>query len=121
LKQYSLDFCDFVHHENGVLEVIVHEGVEITSDMAHEFLGAIDNIEPKVVAALVNRKNNYSYTFSANFILAKANSVKYLAIVNYRKLMWPLKGAFFPKKYRIAFFDNTEEATEWLLFKLNEK
>ena len=120
MKQYSLDFCDFVHHDNGILEIIVHEGVEITGEMAREFLDAISNMQPKVVAALVNRKNDYSYTFTANIILAKTNLVKYLAVVKYGKLKWPLNGAFSPKIYRIAFFNNIPEATEWLLLKLNE-
>jgi len=119
VKQYSLDFCDFFHHDNGILEIVAHEGIEVTADMAHEFLDTVNSIEPKVVAALVNRKNNYSYTFAADIIFAKSKVVKYLAIVKYGKFPWPLKGTFFPKFYSLAFFDNVDEAMKWLLLKIN--
>ena len=91
----------------------------ITADMAHEFLDTIRDIEPKVEAVLVNRKNTYSYTFGANIIFAKSNVVKYLAVVKYGRVEWPMKGSLFPKLFSISFFENVPEATEWLLLKLS--
>ncbi|MDH5517463.1 MAG: hypothetical protein OEY36_06550 [Gammaproteobacteria bacterium] len=120
MKEYHLDFVDFQHHESGVLEVIVHQGVEITSEQAHQFLDTIAAIEPKVRGVLVNRKNPYSYTFKANVVLAASNTVEHVAVVKYSRLPWPLNGIMFPKFYRLAFFDNYDEAYDWLLAKLEE-
>jgi len=121
LQEYSLEFCDFIYHDNGILEVIVKEGVEITAESAHQFLHAIEQMQPKVTAALVNRKHPYSYTFQANLILAGSKVVEDVAVVKYTKMSWPLKGVFFPKFYHLAFFDNYEEASEWLLAKLKKR
>ena len=121
MKEYHLDFVDFYHHDNGILEVVVHKGIEITAEKAHQFLDAIAAIEPKVSCALVNRKNPYSYTFKANLILAASKTVENVAIVKYSRLKWPLKGIMFPKFYHMAFFDNYTEAMEWLGTKLKKR
>ena len=117
MKEYSLDFCNIIHHDNGILEVVVNDGVEVTAEMARQFVGKAVDIKPEVTAILVNRKYDYSYTFKANIILASSKNIECLAVVKYKKMGWPLKSFFFPKFYKLAFFDNTEEATEWLLKK----
>ena len=115
MKSYNLNFCDFIHYDNGILELVVHENMEVTGVMAQQILDTIASIEPKVVLALINRKNEYSLTFKANLLFAASKLVEYLAVVKYRKKKWPLKGALYPKFYHLAFFDNVHEATEWLL------
>ena len=117
MNSYNLDFCDFIHHDNGILELVVHEGMEVSGVMAQQTLDRIASIKPKVVLVLVNRKNKYSLSFKANLLFAASKLVEYLAVVNYGKKKWPMKGAFYPKFYRLAFFDNVPEATEWLLLK----
>lgn len=120
MRDYKLDFCLLTHHDNGILEIVVNEGVEINAAMANEFLDKIDSIKPKVTHALVNRKNQYSYSFKANFILASSKVIDCVAVVKYKKRIWPLNGVLFPKFYNLAFFDNVESATKWLLDKQND-
>ena len=112
-----MDFLDFIHHDNGILEVIAHQDIEINEAMALEFLNFVENIQPKVSKALVNRINKYSYTFKATMILAKANVVQDVAVVKYGRLPWPLKGIATPKLYHLAFFDDYNEAINWLSLK----
>ena len=117
MKEYTLDFVDFIHHDNGILEAITHEDVEINGVMASEFLNFIENIQPKVSKVLVNRINKYSYTFKANLIFAKTKLSIDVAVVKYGRAPWPFKGVFFPKFYHLAFFDNLDEAMNWLSIK----
>ena len=117
MKKYNIDFCDFIHHDDGILEIIVHKNIEINETMTKEFFSFIESIEPKVTKFLVNRINKYSYTFKANLMLAKSKLAKDVAVVKYGRLPWPLKGFFTPKLYHLAFFDNCDEAVNWLRLK----
>ena len=64
MKEYALDFCNLIHHDNGILEIIVDEGVEITGDMAHQFLdriAAIKEIENRYGRTLAKLVDEYNY------------------------------------------------------------
>ena len=117
MKKNKMNFVDFIHHDNGILEVIIHQDIEINESMALEFLNHIENIQPKVLKALVNRKNKYSYTFKATMMLAKTKIVQDVAVVKYGRLPWPLKGFFTPKFYHLAFFDDYNAGLNWLTLK----
>lgn len=117
MKNYRLDFGTFIHHDNGVLEAIVDEDIELSEEMVNEFFNLIKSIDPKLKACLINRKNQYSYSFKANFMLASSNLVDYVAVLKYGRLPWPLRGIFTPKIYRLGFFDDYDEAMLWLLNK----
>ena len=118
--QYKLSFGVLFHHDNGVLETLIDNGIELTEEMVNEFFNVIRSIEPKVELCLVNRKNAYSYTFKANMMLASSDLVKYVAVLKHGRLPWPLKGIFSPKLYRLGFFDDYDEAMSWLLEKNNK-
>ncbi|MDH5633291.1 MAG: hypothetical protein OEZ10_09920 [Gammaproteobacteria bacterium] len=121
MKEYRTDFCSFFRHDNGILEIVVDEGIEVDDKKTQQFLDTIAAIEPKVELALVNRINKYSYTFKANMMLASARVVPYVAVVNYKRPPWPLSGVFFPKFYNLAFFGKYQEAEQWLLGKTQRK
>ncbi len=118
MKEYHISIGTFLHHDNGVLEIIIDAGVDVTPEMTTEFFTAVRAIEPRVRACLVNRKNTYSYTFKANMMLASAKVVDFVAVVKYKKRPWPLSGLFSPKFYSMGFFDEYDEAMQWLLDKL---
>ena len=117
MKKYSIYFCDFFLHDNGILEIIIHEDVEMTGAMTQEYFDFIESIKPKTRKFLVNRINKYSYTFKASMLLAMSKLPEDVAIVKYNRLPWPLKGVFTPKFYHLAFFDNRDKAIKWLLDK----
>lgn len=50
-------------------------------------------------------------------MLARSKIPKDVAVVKYGRLPWPLKGFFTPKLYHLAFFDNRDEAINWLRLK----
>lgn len=117
MKHYRLDFGTFIHHENGIFEAIVDDGIELSEEMVKEFFELIKSIEPKIKLCLVNRKNRYSYSFKANFMLASSKLADYVAVVKNDRRIWPVNKLFTPKFYGIAFFDNYNEAIFWLLEK----
>jgi len=117
MKTYQLHFGSFIHHDNGILELIVDKDIEISEAMVNELFDLIKNIEPKIEMCLVNRKNSYSYSFKANLMLASSNLARYVAVLKHGRLPWPINGLFTPKFYRLGFFDNYEDATSWLLNK----
>lgn len=117
MKSYRLNFGTFILHDNGVLEAIVDDNVEMTEEMVNEFFNLIKSIEPKLETCLINRKNKYSYSFKANLMLASSNLVNYVAVLKYGRLPWPIKDIFTPKIYRLGFFDDYDEAILWLLNK----
>jgi len=119
MKEYRLDFGRFIHHANGVLEAIIDEGYEITESMIREYFDLVKQIEPKVTACLINRKNNYSYSFEANVMLSSADIVDYVAVINYGKLPWPMKGMLMPENYELEFFNDYDAGMNWLEAKIN--
>lgn len=114
MKKLQIDFCDFIYHDDGILEVIVKPDIEIDSVMAKEYLNFLESIEPTPSQFLVNRINKYSYTFKASLLLASAKVPQNVAVVKYGRLPWPLKGLFTPTLYRLAFFDERDAAINWL-------
>ena len=117
MKKYNLYFCDFIYHDDDIMEVIVHNNVEINESMAQEYFDFLKTIEPKPSKFLVNRINKYSYTFKANLKLATSKIPEDVAVVKYGRLPWPIKGFFTPKLYHLAFFDERDEAINWLRLK----
>jgi len=119
MQNYRLKFGSFIHHDNGIFETIIDEDVELSEQMVQEFFDLILSIEPKLELCLINRKNNYSYSFKANMMLASSNIANHVAVVKYGKLPWPISKLLTPKFYRIGFFDDYYEAMLWLLKKNN--
>ena len=102
-KEYRLAFGSFIFYDNGILETILDDGIEVSGEMADEYLDLMRSIGPRLIGCLANRKNSYSFSFKASLKLAAADTVKFVAVVKYGGLPWPLKGSLSPKFYRMRF------------------
>ena len=114
MQEHRLDFGSFIVHDNGILETVVDEGVELNEDNVKAFFNLIEELKPQPRLCMVNRMHQYSYTFKANMLLASSKLMDKVAVVKYGRVPWPLKGLFNPKIYRIAFFDDRNNAIAWL-------
>ena len=116
---YELPFAKIIILSDSIAEVIINENVEMTLAMVehyHEFLLS-HLVSP--FSLLINKVNNYTYTFDAQVNLATLNEINAMAVVAYtratkisteylkssvpRKIDWNLKICF-----------NREEALNWL-------
>lgn len=113
MQEYKHKFADFIF-DGGILEIIIHDKVEVTEAIVEEIFCLIKSIEPKISLVLINRINRYSYTFKANIMLATTKLADYVAVVKYGRSPWPLSSFFSPKFYRLAFFDDRSVAIDWL-------
>lgn len=113
MQEYKLKFARFIC-DDSIPEIIIHADIEVTSSMVTEIFDLIKSIEPKISLIPVNRINLYSYSFKANIMLVTSKLADYVAVVNYGRLPWPLKGFLAPRFYRLAFFDERNSAINWL-------
>lgn len=114
MEEHRLDFGTFILHDNGILETVIDDGVELNEEKIKLFFSLIEELRPQPKLCLVNRKHKYSYTFKANMLLATSKLVDKVAIVKYGRMPWPLKGLFNPNLYSLAFFDDRDSAIAWL-------
>jgi hypothetical protein len=81
--KHRLSFGFYKIFANNIVEVTADEGVEMTLEMVeecHEFMS--ENVEGEF-ALLINRINNYTYTYEAKLSVASYTGLKALAFVCY--------------------------------------
>ena len=81
--KHRLSFGFYKVFANNIVEVTADEGIEMTLEMVeecHEFVN--ENVEGDF-ALLINRINNYSYTYEAKLSVASYEGLKALAFVCY--------------------------------------
>ncbi|NQZ81732.1 MAG: hypothetical protein HRT52_12020 [Colwellia sp.] len=106
----------------NVFEVIADEGVEITLEMIDECHEFVDKYIQGDFALLVNRINNYSYTYEAKLSIASYEGLKAIAFVYYNseslQVIDDLQGKRLMDKWNTKSFSGLElgwqQAYEWL-------
>jgi len=81
--KHRLSFAYFNILSDNILEVVVDDGIEMTLEMVeecHEFIHAHFTDE---FGMLINRVNNYSYTYEAKLSIASYEQLKAIAFVYY--------------------------------------
>jgi len=81
--KHRLSFAYFNIISDNIVEVIADDGIEITLEMveeSHEFISA-HFFEP--FGMLINRVNNYSYSFEAQLSIASYEHLTAIAFVYY--------------------------------------
>ena len=81
--KHRLSFGFYNIFANNIIEITADEGIEMTLEMveeSHEFVN--ENVEGDF-ALLINRINNYSYTYEAKLSVASFEGLKALAFVCY--------------------------------------
>lgn len=82
MKQ-RLSFADFTLLDNNIVEVVVDENTQMTLEMVEECHQFIDKHCPDDFALLINRVNQYDYTYEAKLTLASYANLKAIAFVYY--------------------------------------
>lgn len=69
--------------EGNIVEVIVDENIKMTLEMVEECHKFIDKYCQEDFALLINRVNNYDYSYEAKLSLASYENLKAIAFVYY--------------------------------------
>lgn len=115
---HSLSFCVIHHLDNQVCEVIVHEGVEMDDLMVDEYHAYLEAYYDGPFMLLVNKENNYTYTFSAQQRVADLVNIKAIAVLAYRRsteiATQALKNFKREHEWNLQIFHDRNLALEWL-------
>ena len=113
-----LSFCVINHLDNDVCEVIVNEGVEMDDAMVDEYHAYLENYYNRPFGLLVNKENNYTYSFSAQQRVADLANIKAIAVLAYRRSTEIATQALHNFKreheWNLKIFFDRMEALEWL-------
>ncbi|MEJ2212529.1 MAG: hypothetical protein P8Y20_00315 [Gammaproteobacteria bacterium] len=119
MKSQRLSFAEINLLKDNLAEVIVDEGVEMTSAMVdeyHKYL--LDNLTAPFLL-LVNKLHSYSYDAEAQYKLGNLKEIDRMAVVSYRlssttateqltELPWNCD-------WNLQIFTDRETALSWLL------
>ena len=67
----------------NIVEIMVDEGIEITLEMIEECDEFFATQLPGDIGVLINRINDYRYTYEAKLTVASYAGIKAMAVVNY--------------------------------------
>lgn len=81
--QHRLSFANFNLLSDDVVEVVVDEGVELSLEMVEECHQFIQQNVHHHFGLLINRVNQYSYSYEAQLSLASHEYLKAIAFVYY--------------------------------------
>lgn len=80
---YWLSFGAIRKLSDDIAEVIVDNDVVMTLEMVEEYESFLQSHFPRPFGLLINRINNYSYTYEAQLSIGSLENIKALAVVNY--------------------------------------
>ncbi|MDN3652841.1 hypothetical protein QWY77_08700 [Thalassotalea ponticola] len=66
-----------------IAEVIIDEGTHMSLEMCEEYDELLLNIFDRPFGLLINKLNNYSYTFEAKLHIASLSHLKAMAVIHY--------------------------------------
>jgi len=83
--KHKLSFCSINILTDTIAEVIVNKNIVMSLEMVeeyHKFL--VDNFKGDF-GILVNKINQYHYSFEAKLTIASASNIKAMAVINYNQ------------------------------------
>ena len=119
ISLHELPFAKIIILSDSIAEVIINENVEMTLAMVehyHEFLLS-HLVSP--FSLLINKVNNYTYSFDAQINLATLNEINVMAVVAYTrstKISTEYLKTSVPRKkdWNLKIYSDREEALNWL-------
>jgi hypothetical protein len=125
MKTTNLSFAEIRNIEPQICEVIINDGVEIDAVMLEECHDFLRSNTQLTSALLINKKNDYTYSFAAQQNLLDLPHIKAMAFVVYkdstRRVVELLSHV--PKDYpwNMKIFTEYEEAIAWLQNELSSE
>ena len=80
---HTLSFANINILSDSVAEVIVNQGVEISLEMSEEYNDFLCEQFPNKFALLVNKVNQYDFSFEAKLSMASHENLKAIAVITY--------------------------------------
>jgi hypothetical protein len=110
----ELTFGIFREIEPGIMEIIVNEGVELSSEHIERIEEGLLEKYSNAYALLINRVNSYSHTHASMQKVASLRNLVALAIVVYSDVS--KHAAMIHRLYQdnLRVFDDKDTATAWL-------
>ncbi len=83
IKKYKLSFGYMTLLSDNIAEVIVNHNTEMTIEMVEEYDDFLTNNFHDNFGILINRINDYSYSYEASISIASLAGLKAIAVVAY--------------------------------------
>jgi hypothetical protein len=80
---HNLSFAKVNIINENIAEVIVEQGVEISLEMSEEYNDFLAEIFPKNFALLINKVNQYDFSFEAKLSMASHENLTAIAVITY--------------------------------------
>lgn len=118
MKTTNLRSGKIITLTDKISEIVIDQGVEMNDDLVEEMHDYFVGHKQETTGLLVNKKNEYAYTFSAQAKIGDLPHIKAIAIICYRQSSRITSEliAKLPRKHPWNFkiFDNYEDGLEWL-------
>ena len=118
MEETILSFGLIKQHNKQLCEVIIDKGVEMDDAIIDEYHACLNAKYSGPLYLLVNKKNDYTYTFSAQQRLATLPNIKAIAVVVYRRSTEIATQALqnFQREidWNLKIFHDRHEAIDWL-------
>ena len=123
MSKEKLDFGVINRLEKQIAEVIIEQGIEINDAMVDEYHRYLDKHYSGDFGLLVNKINQYTYSFTAQQRLATLPNIKAIAVVVYRRSTEIATEALLNIKrtheWNLKTFYDRDEALSWLTLQLS--
>lgn len=123
MSSEHFDFGVIHHLEGGVAEVVINDGIEINDTMLDDYHGALERSYSGDFGLLVNKKHQYTYSFSAQQRIASLPNIKAIAIVVYRRsteiATQTLLNIKREHNWKVKTFYDRDEALNWLKLQMS--
>lgn len=117
MKEFRLSFGHFYLLDNQILEAVIDDGIDVTSDNVREMKEFVRALTPPPRMLLANRKNSYSFSFGAMMSAITFNEFDAVAELSARNNFTFIGETIWPKFFKLAFFTRRDEAISWLIEK----
>jgi hypothetical protein len=120
MQKFDLGFAQIYLLDDNLAEVIINEGVEMDITAIEQYHDCIDQHMSDPCFLMINKINQYTYTFDAQRHLMQLDKVKAVAVVCYTSIAEKATRfvADMPRKvtWQFEIFDNRKAALQWLAF-----
>ena len=110
----ELDFCTIAIMSENVAEIVVHQGVEVSSAMVEQCFALVRKSLRAPFCLMVNERNSHSYDFGAQTALGAIDDLLAVALVSEKPLMDMAACCLMrqprPTRWPMAVFSSREDA-----------
>ncbi len=119
ISLYELSFAKIIILSDSIAEVIINEDVEMTLEMVEQYHELLLSSLISPFSLLINKVNNYTYSFDAQVNLATLSEINAMAVVAYTsstKISTEYLKSSVPREtdWNLKIYSDREEALNWL-------